>query len=115
MGCRDLEVSSLDICRTEPIVYIFTELSRSDSLDALTGTHAADFSVLEGSQEPGKDCVWPRDIIIRHDNESSLDLGNGLANLDALIRNWNMEDTDIGSFQRLSEIEESLIFVRGRD
>lgn len=112
---RDLEVASLDVGRAQPIVDPCRNRPGPDSLDALTGTNTPYSRILERGQEPGQDRAWPRDIVVRHDGDGGLDAGDGLADLDALIRDGGVEDADVGRLERLDKREELLIFVRGRD
>ena len=115
VGRGDLEVSSLNICSSQPIEQKFGNGTRSDSLDSLTGAYTTNLCVFKGSKEPGYDCPRPRDIVVCHDNDVSLDLGNSLTNLNTLVRNWDVENTNIRCFQRLHKCEKPLIFVRSCD
>jgi hypothetical protein len=115
VGGRDLEVPPLDVGRAQPVVDAGRHGSRPDALDPLTGTNPPDPRILERGQEPGQDRARPRDIVVGHDGDGGLDPGDGLAHLDALIRDGGVEDADVGRLERLDKREELLILVRGGD
>lgn len=114
MSCGDLEVSSLNVGCPQPIVDTIHDGTRSNSLDSLTRAHATNSSILKGGQKPRENCSRPRDIIICHHNQGSLDLWDSLAYLNTLVRNWNMEYTNVRCLQGFGKGKESLIFVGRR-
>lgn len=112
MSGRDLEVPSLDICCSEPIEHKFGDVAACQPLNSLTRSHATHLCVFKWGQEPGKDGVWPRDIVVGHDDNGCLDFGDGLANLHPLVCNRYMEDPDVRNFERLGEFRKLLVFIR---
>jgi hypothetical protein len=112
---RDFEIPSLNVCPTQPIEASGQKRSRSYPLDTLAGANATNLEVLERCQKPGKDCFGPRDIVVCHDDERRLDLGNSFTDLNPLIRNGNLENSDVRDFQGLHKASKFLIFVHSCD
>ena len=111
MSRRDLKVSSLNVGRTQPVINTIHDRTGSDSLDPLTRANPTDLALLERGQKPGKNCSWPRDIVVCHHSHGSLDFWDGFADLNALVCNRNMEHAEIGGLQRLCKVEEFLVLV----
>jgi hypothetical protein len=114
--CRgDLKVTPLDIRGTKPIEHNVRDRAGSDSLDSLTGANTTNFRSFERSQQPWENSPRPRDIVVRHDYDTCLDLGDSLTDLDTLVRNRYMEESNIRRFESLDKIYELLVLVRRGD
>lgn len=87
MCSRDLKVAPLDVCCTKPVVQNIAKWAVSNSLDALTWSNTSYTAVLKRSKKPGKDCSWPRDIVVCHNDDGSFDLWDCFADLNPLICN----------------------------
>lgn len=96
---RDFEVASLNVGSPEPIETKCIKRSRANSLDSLVGSNSANLRIFERSEQPGQNCAWPRDIVVCHDDDGSLDLGDRLADLNSLICNRHVECADIRRLQ----------------
>lgn len=111
VGCRDLEVSSLNVCSPQPVVNSGHNRTRSDSLDSLTRANASDFRIFEWSQQPGQNCARPRDIVVCHDYDGRLDLRDGFADLDPLVCNWDLKNSNIGGLESLCKFDKLGVFA----
>ncbi len=110
--CRgDLKVTPLDIRRTKPIEHNIRDRAGPDSLDSLTGPDTPNFRTLERSQQPWENGSRPRDIVVRHDCDTGLHVGDSLTNLDTLVRDRYVEYSDIRSFKGLDKSYEFLVLV----
>lgn len=112
---RDLKVAALNVCGAEPVPDAHRPRGRPLTLDSLTGTNAAHLGVLEGGQDPGHQRRRPRDIVVGHDGNGSLNAGQSLADLEALVGNGRVHDTDLGVVERPGQLVESLALVVGCD
>lgn len=111
MSCGNLEVASLDVCSPKPIVLQSTKRSALKTLDSLAWPYTTNFRLLERSQKPGQYHTWPRDIVVRHDDDRGLHPGDGFADLNTLVCDWDMEDADIRDFKRFDKADELFILV----
>ena len=115
MRCRDLEVAPLNVRRAQPVVASRQERPRSNSLHALVWSYTTHPRIFEGGQKPRENGAWPRDIVVCHDNNGRFDLGNCLADLNSLVCNRRLENSNVRSLESLSELDKLVVFVGSRD
>lgn len=115
MSGRDFKVASLNVSRSEPIITKLDDCAGLKSFHSLTRADTTHLRIFKRCQKPGQDGAGPRDIIVCHDNDGSLHLWNRLADLDPLVCDRDMEDSDICRLQRLDKGNELLVFVGSRD
>ena len=111
MCCRDLKVASLNVSCTEPVVQDIADWAISDSLNSLTRANASHLSIFKGGKEPGQNGSWPRDIVVCHDDDGGFHLWDGLADLDSLVCNGDLESSDVRGFQSLDKADELGVLV----
>lgn len=77
----------------------------------MAGTDATDLRIFKWSQNPGHECRRPSHVVVGHDCNRSLDLGQGFTNLKTLIGNGGIENPDLGIRKRVRQLLEILAFV----
>lgn len=98
---RDLEVAALNVGCSEPIPGSSGPRSLELALDSLAGSNTTNLVVFEGGQDPGNESGWPRHIVIRHDGDSGRYLRESFTDLNALVGNGGIQNTNVGVAQRV--------------
>lgn len=111
MGGRNLEVAALNVGGSEPVPDSNRPGCVPLTLDPLAGTNTSDLGIFEGSKDPGHERRRPGNIIVSHDSDLRLNLGQGLADLQSFVGNWSVQDTDTREIERICKSLEVLAFV----
>lgn len=95
VGSRDLKVASLNVRCAEPVPALLDPGAVAFSADTLAGADSANLLVLKGGQNPGHQSRGPGNIVIGHDDNAGVDLGQSLAYLQALVGDAAAQDSNV--------------------
>lgn len=93
---RDLKVATLNIRRAEPVPQATRQRRVPFATNTLVCADTPHLGILKWSKNPWHESRGPGHIVVRHDGNGSLDMGQGLADLKALVGNGSIEDANGG-------------------
>lgn len=111
VGGRDLEVATLDVCGAKPVEDASRQRTVPNALYSLTGSNAAHLRIFERRENPGHQGGGPGHIIIGHDGDLRLHIGESLADLKTLVGNGSGQNLDVGMRKAVGELLKSTVLV----
>ncbi len=112
---RNLKVATFDVSRAEPVPKAARQRRIPFATNALVCTDTTHLGILKRSKNPWHESRGPGHIVVRHDGNGSLYMGQGLADLKALVGNWGVEDANGGVSKSSGKLVQILPLVVGRD
>lgn len=92
---RDLEITTLNVCCSKPVPAFSRPVPTSVSPYPLTGANTPDLGVVEWGKNPRHQRRRPSDIVICHDDDTCLDMGQCFTDLEALVGNTAAQHSDV--------------------
>lgn len=115
VSSRNLKVAALNVCRSEPVPDANRPRGRPLALHSLACADAADLGIFKGGENPGHQRRGPGHIVVSHDGDGSRHSRQSLADLESLVGNVCVHDTDPGVVEGPGQLVKSLALVVRRD
>lgn len=112
---RDFKVAAFNVSSTQPVPSLGRPRTVVLPSNPLASSNTADFRIFEWSQNPRHKSRGPSHIVVRHDSDGRLNLGEGLAHLKALVRDGGVQNSNFGKDQRVSQLLKLLSLVMRSD